>query len=124
MQTRKRGYITVIIANCDLAKNAAKLKSFYINSCQTKENLKSGHGRQKVGPTPRRTGRLTVSLYINFNFSLVRSNPMWRHYLCELQEATKRECNAWWYNWPTLFLGNINTGTYPSRLKKSQELEQ
>jgi hypothetical protein len=30
---------------------------------------------------------------------------------CETQEATKREPSAWGYNRPTLFLGDINTGT-------------
>jgi hypothetical protein len=31
-------------------------------------------------------------------------------------EATKREPSARGYNWATLFLGDINTGTWPSRL--------
>jgi hypothetical protein len=31
-------------------------------------------------------------------------------------EATKRELGAWGYNWTTLFLGDINTGTWPSSL--------
>jgi hypothetical protein len=28
--------------------------------------------------------------------------------------------SAWGYNWATLFLGNLNTGTWPSRLGESQ----
>jgi hypothetical protein len=30
--------------------------------------------------------------------------------------ATKREPSAWGYNWATLFLGDINMATWPSRL--------
>jgi hypothetical protein len=30
------------------------------------------------------------------------------------------EPSAQGYNWPTLFLGDINTGTWPSRLRESQ----
>jgi hypothetical protein len=58
---------------------------------------KSGHGHQR-GPTPRRTGRLTVG-----------SNITWTW--------TWRKLSAWGYNWTTLFLGDINTGTWPSRLR-------
>jgi hypothetical protein len=36
--------------------------------------------------------------------------------------ATKRKPSARGYNWVTLFLGDINTGTWPSRLGESQEL--
>jgi hypothetical protein len=32
----------------------------------------------------------------------------------------KREPSAWGYNWATLFLGDINTGTWPSRLAESR----
>jgi hypothetical protein len=32
----------------------------------------------------------------------------------------KKEPSARGYNWATLFLGDINTGTWPSRLGKSQ----
>jgi hypothetical protein len=32
----------------------------------------------------------------------------------------EREPNAWEYNWATLFLGDINTATWPSRLGESQ----
>jgi hypothetical protein len=39
---------------------------------------------------------------------------------CESQEATKREPSARGYNWATLFLGDINTGTWHSRLVVSQ----
>jgi hypothetical protein len=31
----------------------------------------------------------------------------------------KREPSAWGYNWATLFLGDINTGTWTSSLLKS-----
>jgi hypothetical protein len=34
--------------------------------------------------------------------------------------ATEREPSAQGYNWATLFLGDINTGTWPSRLGESQ----
>jgi hypothetical protein len=39
---------------------------------------------------------------------------------CESQEVTKSEPSARGYNWVTLFLGDINTGTWPSRLGESQ----
>jgi hypothetical protein len=32
----------------------------------------------------------------------------------------RRKGNTWGYNWATLFLGDINTGTLPSRLGESQ----
>jgi hypothetical protein len=32
----------------------------------------------------------------------------------------EKEPSAWWYNWATLFLGVINTGTWLSRLGKPQ----
>jgi hypothetical protein len=35
-------------------------------------------------------------------------------------EAAKREPSARGYNWATLFLGDTNTGTWPSRLGESQ----
>jgi hypothetical protein len=35
-------------------------------------------------------------------------------------EATKREPRAWGYNWATLFLGDINTGIWNSRLGESR----
>jgi hypothetical protein len=38
----------------------------------------------------------------------------------ESYEATKMEPSARGYNWVTLFLGDINTGTWPSRLGESQ----
>jgi hypothetical protein len=31
------------------------------------------------------------------------------------------EPSAWGYNWATLFLGDINTGAWPSRLGESQQ---
>jgi hypothetical protein len=34
--------------------------------------------------------------------------------------ATKREPSAWGYNWATLLLGDLNTGTWPSRLGESR----
>jgi hypothetical protein len=55
---------------------------------------------------------------------------MWRRdripspYPCESYEATEREPSARVYNWATLFLGDINTGTWPSRLGESQEFGQ
>jgi hypothetical protein len=51
-------------------------------------------------PTPRRIGRLTVGHNID---STHRTLP-----------------NARWYNWATLFLGEINTGTWPSMLEESK----
>jgi hypothetical protein len=39
---------------------------------------------------------------------------------CESQEATRRELNAWGYNWAILFLGDINMGIWPSRLGESR----
>jgi hypothetical protein len=41
-------------------------------------------------------------------------------YLHRRQEVTKREPSARGYTWATLFLGDINTGTWPSRLGESQ----
>jgi hypothetical protein len=38
----------------------------------------------------------------------------------ESLKATKREPSARGYNWTTLFLEDINTGTWPSRLGESQ----
>jgi hypothetical protein len=35
---------------------------------------------------------------------------------CESQKATERKHGAWGYNWTTLSLGDINTGTWSSRL--------
>jgi hypothetical protein len=35
-------------------------------------------------------------------------------------DATKREPNAWGYNWAPLFLGDTNTGTWPYRLEESR----
>jgi hypothetical protein len=32
----------------------------------------------------------------------------------------KREQSDWGYNWTTLFLGDINTGTWPARLGESR----
>jgi hypothetical protein len=32
----------------------------------------------------------------------------------------RMEPNVWAYNWTTLFLGDINMGTWPSRLEESQ----
>jgi hypothetical protein len=39
---------------------------------------------------------------------------------CDLYEVTKREPSARGYNWATLFLGDINMGTWPSKLGESQ----
>jgi hypothetical protein len=39
-------------------------------------------------------------------------------------DVTRVKPNAWGYNWVTLFLGEINTGTWPSRLGESQKLRQ
>jgi hypothetical protein len=36
------------------------------------------------------------------------------------RKRRKREPSAWGYNWVTLFLGAINTGTQPSRLAESR----
>jgi hypothetical protein len=36
------------------------------------------------------------------------------------KENTRFLPSAWGYNWATLFLGDINTGTRPSRLGESQ----
>jgi hypothetical protein len=41
-------------------------------------------------------------------------------HLQEIKKATKREHSVRGYNWATLFLGDINTGTWPSRLGESQ----
>jgi hypothetical protein len=38
---------------------------------------------------------------------------------CE-SEATKREPSAWGYNWATLYLGDINTGTWSSMLRETR----
>jgi hypothetical protein len=35
----------------------------------------------------------------------------------------EREPSVWGYNWATLFLGDINTGTWPSKLGGSLEPE-
>jgi hypothetical protein len=35
-------------------------------------------------------------------------------------EATKLKPSAWAYNWASLFLGDINAGTWPSRLEESR----
>jgi hypothetical protein len=32
----------------------------------------------------------------------------------------KGDPNAWVFNWATLFLGDVNTGTWPSRLRESR----
>jgi hypothetical protein len=37
-------------------------------------------------------------------------------YPCESLEAKEGEPSAWWYNWATLFLGDVNTETWSSRL--------
>jgi hypothetical protein len=39
---------------------------------------------------------------------------------CILQFSLGLEPSARGYNWATVFLGDINTGTWPSRLGKSQ----
>jgi hypothetical protein len=36
---------------------------------------------------------------------------------CESQERTKREPSVWDCNWAIPFLGAVNTGTWPSRLR-------
>jgi hypothetical protein len=56
----------------------------------------------KVGSTPRRTDWLTVSRKVTVTVWWV-SQP-----------------SARGYNWATLFPGDINTGTWPSRLGESQ----
>jgi hypothetical protein len=39
---------------------------------------------------------------------------------CKSQEVMKRKPSAYGYNWVTLFLGDINTGSHPSRMRESQ----
>jgi hypothetical protein len=48
----------------------------------------------------------------------VRSVP--RYHKQGKLRATKREPSAWGSNWATLFLGDINTGTWTSRLGESR----
>jgi hypothetical protein len=36
------------------------------------------------------------------------------------RKERRREPRAQWYNWAKLFLGDINTGTWPSRLGESE----
>jgi hypothetical protein len=40
------------------------------------------------------------------------------------RKAADTDPSARGYIWATLFLGDINTGTWPSRLRESQELGQ
>jgi hypothetical protein len=46
----------------------------------------------------------------------------WNTSIVALQvvRGDEREPSAQGYNWATLFLGDINTGTLPSRLEESQ----
>jgi hypothetical protein len=39
----------------------------------------------------------------------------------EFVKWNNMEPNARWYNWATLFLGEVNIGTWPSRLGESQK---
>jgi hypothetical protein len=66
------------------------------------------------GLTPRLTDWKTVSSNVTLILTLCKS------YTCETYEATKRVPSAWGYKWVTLFLGDINTGTWPSRLGESR----
>jgi hypothetical protein len=93
---------------------------------------KSGHGpdtktyrrpqnkpnRKKVGTTPRRTvGRKINRIEKNVGTkSRVEVDSNTSTVALRVIEATKREPSARGYNWATLFLGDINTGTWPSRL--------
>jgi hypothetical protein len=43
-----------------------RVLGFIDRNCQTKENLKCGHGSQRGAPTQKRTGRLTFGRKINF----------------------------------------------------------
>jgi hypothetical protein len=43
--------------------------------------------------------------------------PVWRRVVVR---GDKREPSARGHNWATLFLGDINTGTWPSKLGESQ----
>jgi hypothetical protein len=56
---------------------------------------------------PRRTGRLTVGRNITLSLTLGVKLP-----------------NAWDYSCATLFLGEINTATWPSRLVEPNKLKQ
>jgi hypothetical protein len=71
--------------------------------------------------------KYVMNVYIFRTNPVARAfNPVWRRveYLhrspCESQEATQREHSAWRYNWATIFPGDINTGTWPSKLWESQ----
>jgi hypothetical protein len=63
------------------------------------------HRKLKWGSTPRRTGRLTVG-------------PNIIELEVKLQNTSK--LNAWGYNWTTLFLRDVNTGTWTAKLGVSQ----
>jgi hypothetical protein len=53
---------------------------------------------------------------------LLPESPLWRRVRipplqpCESYKATKRELDAWGYNWANLSLGDMNTGTWSTRL--------
>jgi hypothetical protein len=41
----------------------------------------------------------------------------------ESKKETKIESGAWGYNWPTLSLGDISTGTWSSRLETGRKAD-
>jgi hypothetical protein len=58
------------------------------------------------GSTPRLTDWLTISRKVTLTLTW-----LWRD---------EREPSAWGHDWATLFLGDVNTGTWSSRLGESQ----
>jgi hypothetical protein len=62
--------------------------------------------------TKRQTGRLTVGG--NITLTLILTGPQIRK--AKRTAGTQRLTQCPEYNWATLFLGDINMGTWPSRL--------
>jgi hypothetical protein len=61
--------------------------------------------------TPRQTDQLTVGHYITLTLTWTAESTL---------TLALGIPSAWGYNWATMLLGEINTGTWSSRLGKSQ----
>jgi hypothetical protein len=90
----------------------------------------------KTDSSSRQRGRPTKTrLYLSNSNKYLITSPRWwldteTYWLTDwltvsrnvtlTLEATKLTPSAWGYNWASLFLGDINAGTWPSRLEESR----
>jgi hypothetical protein len=63
-------------------------------------------------------------LVVKFPNNVFHENPCLFPGYFMYKNRDKWDVHARGYNWATLFLGEINTGTWPSRLGESQKWKQ